>query len=86
MMAKKAFTLGDTLADVLGSVSETGTEQIEYLPLENLISDERNFYSMAGTGGPLRCGSSPKKTRNTGRLCRASSRPPAAARSCRSFA
>ena len=47
-MAKKTFTLGDTLADVLGSVSETGTEQIEYLPLENLISDERNFYSMEG--------------------------------------
>lgn len=47
-MAKKTFTLGDTLADVLGSVSETGTEQIENLPLENLIRDERNFYSMEG--------------------------------------
>ena len=46
-MAKK-FELGETLAEVLGKVSDSGTEQIEYLPLENLVSDERNFYSMDG--------------------------------------
>lgn len=46
-MAKK-FELGATLAEVLGKVSESGTEQIEYLPLENLVCDERNFYSMEG--------------------------------------
>lgn len=46
-MAKK-FDLGDSLAAALGKVSESGTEQIEYLPLENLVSDERNFYSMEG--------------------------------------
>ena len=48
-MAKKTFDLGSTLAEALGKVSDPGTfEQIEYLPLENLISDERNFYSMDG--------------------------------------
>lgn len=47
-MAKKSFDLGDSLASILGKVSESGTEQIEYLPLENLVSDERNFYSMEG--------------------------------------
>lgn len=46
-MAKK-FDLGDSLAAALGKVSESGTEQIEYLPLENLVCDERNFYSMDG--------------------------------------
>lgn len=47
-MAKKSFDLGDSLASILGKVSESGAEQIEYLPLENLVSDERNFYSMEG--------------------------------------
>ena len=47
-MAKKSFDLGDSLAAALGNVPESGTEQIEYLPLENLVSDERNFYSMDG--------------------------------------
>lgn len=47
-MAKKTFTLGDTLAEALGKVSESGTEQISYIPLERLVSDERNFYSVEG--------------------------------------
>lgn len=47
-MAKKSFDLGDSLASILGKVSESGTEQITYIPLENLVSDERNFYSMEG--------------------------------------
>ena len=45
-MAK--FELGSVLAEALGNVSKSGTEQIEYLPLENLVCDERNFYSMEG--------------------------------------
>lgn len=48
-MAKKEFNLGDSLAGILGSVSPSDTEeQIEYIPLQNLVSDERNFYSMDG--------------------------------------
>ena len=47
-MAKKEFNLGDSLAAALGKVSESGTEQISYIPLERLVSDERNFYSMDG--------------------------------------
>ena len=48
-MAKQKFDLGDSLAAVLGNVSNPDHfEQIEYIPLENLISDERNFYSMEG--------------------------------------
>ena len=48
-MAKKTFELGDTLAEVLGKVTESDTiERIEYLPLNKLVSDERNFYSMDG--------------------------------------
>ena len=48
-MAKKTFDLGNTLAEALGKVSDPGTfEQIEYLPLADLVSDERNFYSMDG--------------------------------------
>lgn len=48
-MGKRTFDLGSTLAEALGKVSDSGTfEQIEYLPLENLVSDERNFYSMDG--------------------------------------
>lgn len=47
-MAK--FELGDTLAKVLGNVSETDTapEQIVLLPLECIDADERNFYSIEG--------------------------------------
>ena len=49
MMAKKTFDLGSTLAEALGNVSGSDTrEQIEYLPLADLVSDERNFYSMDG--------------------------------------
>ena len=48
-MAKKTFELGATLAEVLGKVSDPDTlEQIQYIPLQDLISDERNFYSMDG--------------------------------------
>jgi len=48
-MAKKTFDLGTTLAEALGKVSESGTfEQIEYLPLADLVADERNFYNMDG--------------------------------------
>ncbi len=49
MMAKQKFDLGDTLAGVLGNVSGSDTqEQIEYIELKYLVSDERNFYSMDG--------------------------------------
>lgn len=45
----KTFDLGNTLADVLKTVSDPDArEQIEYIPLQNLVSDERNFYSMDG--------------------------------------
>lgn len=45
----KSFDLGNTLADVLKNVSDPDArEQIEYIPLQNLVSDERNFYSMDG--------------------------------------
>lgn len=48
-MAKKEFNLGDSLAGILGNVSDPDREeQIEYIPLQNLVSDERNFYSMDG--------------------------------------
>lgn len=48
-MAKAKFDLGDSLAGILGSVSPSDTEeQIRYIPLQNLVSDERNFYSMDG--------------------------------------
>lgn len=46
-MAK--FELGSVLAEALGNVSETDTqERIEYLPLSSLVYDERNFYSIDG--------------------------------------
>ena len=47
-MAK--FELGNTLAEVLGNVSETDTapEQIVLLPLERIDGDEKNFYSLEG--------------------------------------
>ena len=45
----KTFDLGNTLADVLKNVSDPDArEQIEYIPLQNIVSDERNFYSMDG--------------------------------------
>lgn len=48
-MGKKTFDLGSTLAEALGKVSDSGTlEQIEYLPLADLVADERNFYSIDG--------------------------------------
>ena len=48
-MAKKEFSLGDSLAAALGSVSDYDhDEQIEYISLQYLVSDERNFYSMDG--------------------------------------
>lgn len=49
-MARKAFDLGSTLADVLGSVpgSDTGREEITYLDINVLDADKENFYSMEG--------------------------------------
>ena len=49
-MAKKTFQLGDTLADVLGTVSETDTapEQITMIELALIDGDEKNFYSTDG--------------------------------------
>ncbi|MBO7668393.1 MAG: ParB N-terminal domain-containing protein [Firmicutes bacterium] len=45
----KTFDLGNTLADVLKNVSDPDArEQIEYIPLQNIVSDVRNFYSMDG--------------------------------------
>ena len=45
----KTFDLGNTLADVLKTVSDPDArEQIEYIPLQNIVSDVRNFYSMDG--------------------------------------
>lgn len=47
---KKPFDLGNTLADILGSVpgSDTGREQISYLDINVLDADKENFYSMEG--------------------------------------
>lgn len=47
---KKPFDLGNTLADILGSVpgSDTGREQITYLDINVLDADKENFYSMEG--------------------------------------
>ena len=49
-MAKKTFQLGDTLADVLGtvSVSDTAPEQITMIELALIDGDEKNFYSTDG--------------------------------------
>ena len=50
-MAKKSFDLGDSLAAVLGSVSESDRgqrEQIEYIDIVNLDADKENFYSIDG--------------------------------------
>ena len=48
-MSKAKFDLGDSLAGILGNVSNPDAEeQITYIPLQNLVSDERNFYSMDG--------------------------------------
>ena len=48
-MAKKSFDIGDSLAAALGKASESDRpEQISYLELANLDSDENNFYSMDG--------------------------------------
>ena len=48
-MAKKEFSLGETLAEVLGKVSESGTaEQIEMIRINDIRRDERNFYSVEG--------------------------------------
>ena len=48
MMARKAFNLGDQLADVLGKVSESDTERLIYVPYDKLVSDAENGYSMNG--------------------------------------
>lgn len=49
MMAKKAFNLGDQLADVLGNVSESDTaERLIYIPYDKLVVDAENGYSMNG--------------------------------------
>lgn len=46
---KKTFDLGDTLADVLGKVSESDTaERLIYVPYDKLVADTQNGYSMAG--------------------------------------
>lgn len=48
-MAKKTFTLGDTLADVLGSVSDSDTrDALIYVPYDKLVADAENKYSMTG--------------------------------------
>ena len=48
-MSKAKFDLGNSLAGILGNVSNPDAEeQITYIPLQNLVSDERNFYSMDG--------------------------------------
>jgi len=46
-MAKKAFNLGDYLKSE-GPVSTLDTEQIVRIPLEDIVPDPRNFYSMTG--------------------------------------
>lgn len=48
MMAKKAFNLGDQLAEVLGKVSESDTERLIYVPYDKLVGDAENGYSMNG--------------------------------------
>ena len=48
MMAKKAFQLGDTLAEVLGKVSGPDTEQITQIELPLIDPAAENFYSMDG--------------------------------------
>lgn len=48
---KKPFSLGDTLAEVLGAVPDpdtVGPEKLEYLPIVNVDPDEANFYSLEG--------------------------------------
>jgi ParB family chromosome partitioning protein len=47
-MAKKTFDLGSTLAEALGKVSESGTEQLINIPYEKLVKDAENGYSMTG--------------------------------------
>ena len=48
-MAKKTFELGDTLAEVLGKVSESDTpERLIYVPYDKLVGDAENGYSMSG--------------------------------------
>jgi len=48
-MAKKEFNLGDSLAAVLGSVSDPDQpEQIELIALDLIDEDEKNFYSTEG--------------------------------------
>lgn len=47
-MAKKAFDLGDQLAEVLGKVSESDTERLIYVPYDKLVGDAENGYSMNG--------------------------------------
>lgn len=48
-MAKEKFNLGDSLAEVLGKVSESDqAEQITYLDVALLDEDADNFYSMEG--------------------------------------
>ena len=46
----KTFDLGNTLADVLGKVSDPdrGPEQIVLLPISSIDADANNFYSMDG--------------------------------------
>lgn len=41
-----AFNLADVLADV--SSPDTGREQIQYIPLSQIDSDEHNFYQLSG--------------------------------------
>ena len=47
MAGKKTFDLGDVLKDVL-TPDTAAQEQIVYIELSFLVSDERNFYSMDG--------------------------------------
>lgn len=47
-MAKNTFNLGDYLKDSAVSKSDTGPEQLEYIPLDDIDPDPDNFYSLEG--------------------------------------
>lgn len=49
MEKEKGFNLADLLKDV--SDLGTGREQIEYLPLDLIDSDEKNFYQLSDIEG-----------------------------------
>ena len=49
-MAKKAFSIGDELKKAGVPTVDTGREQIEYIPIEKIDPDERNFYNIGDVG------------------------------------